>query len=72
MQAKYLAVSSIQSTMKATLIAYLSLCRPILEYADTLWDPTNKSACEEIEHVQNQAIRFIAKHKRRCEPMKRP
>jgi len=46
--------------MKAKLIAYLSLCKPILEYADTLWDPTNKSACEEIEHVQNQAIRFIA------------
>jgi len=41
-------------------------CRPILEYADTLWDPTNKSACGEIEHVQNQAIRFIVKLKGRC------
>jgi len=29
--------------MQAKLIAHLSLCRPILEYADTLWDPTNKS-----------------------------
>jgi len=46
--------------MKAKLIAYLSLCRPILQYADTLWDPTSKCACEEIEHVQNQAVRFIA------------
>jgi len=36
------------------------------EYADTLWDPTNKSACEEIEHVQNRAIRFIANLKGRC------
>jgi len=52
--------------MKAKLIAYLSLCRPILEYADTLWDPTNKSACAEIEQVQNQAIRFIANFKGRC------
>jgi len=52
--------------MKAKLIAYLRLCRPILQYANTLWDLTNKSACEEIEHVQNRAIRFIANLKGRC------
>jgi len=52
--------------MKAKLIAYVSLCRPILEDVDTLWDPINKNACEKIEHVQNQAIRFIATLKRRC------
>jgi len=30
------------ASMKAKLIAYLGLCRPILEYADTLRDPTTK------------------------------
>jgi len=30
------------------------------------WDLTNKCACEETEHVQNQAIRYIANLKGRC------
>ena len=41
------------------LLAYTSLCRPILEYADCLWDPADKSSSEAIEQVQKQAVRFV-------------
>ena len=41
------------------LLAYTALCQPILEYGDTLWDPAENSTSNEIELVQNQAIRFI-------------
>lgn len=42
------------------LLAYTSLCRPILEYADTLWDPAKKQTAEQIENVQRKAVRFIS------------
>ena len=41
-------------------MAYTSLCRPILEYADTLWDPATKGTAQNLELVQNDAIRFIS------------
>ena len=44
---------------KAKLLAYMTLCRPILEYAATTWDPVTKQLVKEIELVQNRAIRFI-------------
>ena len=44
---------------KARLLAYTSLCRPILEYADCLWDPSDTSNNNSLELVQNQAVRFI-------------
>lgn len=44
---------------KAKLLAYTSLCRPILEYADTVWDPANKLNSYNIDMVQNRAVRFI-------------
>ena len=40
--------------------AYTSLCRPILEYADVVWNPSVKSKVHNIELIQNKAIRFIA------------
>jgi len=43
---KYLAALNIQAynvSMKAKLIAYLSLCRPIPEYEDTLRETTKAS-----------------------------
>ena len=43
----------------AKLLAYLSLCRPVLEYSDVLWDPADKASCQKLELVQNKAIRFI-------------
>jgi len=43
----------------AKLLAYLSLCRPVLEYSDVLWDPADKASCQKLELVQNKAIRFV-------------
>ena len=40
-------------------IAYLSLVRPILEYAAPVWDPHKARDIDRLERVQRQAIRFI-------------
>lgn len=45
---------------KSRLLAYTSLCRPVLEYADTVWDPTNKTTIDSIENIQRRAVRFIS------------
>lgn len=45
---------------KSRLLAYTSLCRPILEYADSVWDPTLVKDIESIEMVQHRAVRFIS------------
>jgi len=42
------------------LLAYTSLCRLLLEYADTLRDPYLKTIIHDIEMVQNRAARFIS------------
>jgi len=39
---------------KAKLVAYTSLCRPVLEYADTVWDPSDKRTIHDIEMVQRK------------------
>ena len=44
---------------RARLLAYTSLCRPVLEYADTLWDPADNATSDNIELIQSKAIRFI-------------
>ena len=43
----------------AKLLTYTSLCWPILEYADLLWDSADTASIQEIEAVQNKAIRFV-------------
>jgi hypothetical protein len=53
------------ATPKAKQLAYTALCRPILEYADTVWDPPNKTVIHKIEMLQNRAVRFIANLKGR-------
>lgn len=49
------------------LLAYTSLCRLILAYADVVWDSSAKSKIRNIELVQNSAIRFIANLKGRTD-----
>jgi len=44
----------------AKLLAYTSLCRPILNYAGVVWDPAARSKVHDIELFQNSAIRFIS------------
>ena len=41
------------------MLAYASLCRPILEYAYVVWDPHTKQIIHKVEMIQNKAIRFI-------------
>ena len=41
------------------MLAYTSLCRSILDYADVLWDPADKKTAEQLETFQNKAVRFI-------------
>ena len=44
---------------KARLLADTSLCRPLLEYAHTVWDPSRGKDVESIEMTQHRAVRFI-------------
>jgi len=43
------------------LLAYTSLCRPILEYADSMWDPSRQKDIDSLEMIQNRAARFISR-----------
>ena len=39
-------------------LAYTSLVRPLMEYCDTIWDPTVKDYSEKLERVQRKAARW--------------
>ena len=45
---------------EAKLLAYTSLCRPIREYADVVWNPSARSKIHDIELVQNSTICLIS------------
>jgi len=45
---------------EAKLMAYTSLCRPILKYDNVVWDLVTRSKVHNTELVQNSAIRFIS------------
>ena len=34
--------------------------RPVLEYADVVWDPHTKTNIIKVEIIQNRAVRFIS------------
>ena len=44
---------------KVRRVAYLTICRPILEYACEIWDPFLVKNISQIESVQSKAVRFI-------------
>ena len=44
---------------KIKLLAYSTLCQPILEYASEVWDPSSRKLEQQIEAVQRKAVRFI-------------
>ena len=39
--------------------AYVSMVRPAVEYASTIWDPTKQAKIKAIEQVQKRAARFV-------------
>ena len=41
------------------LLAYKTICRPLLEYAAEIWDPVTKSQTTQLENIQSKAIRFV-------------
>jgi hypothetical protein len=41
------------------LKCYLTLVRPILEYASSVWDPSTKENIKKLEQIQKRAARFI-------------
>ena len=48
-----------RAPIKVKRTAYLSLCRPIIEYAGEVWDPHTKKLIDQLEMVQRRAVRFI-------------
>ena len=48
------------TTKKAKLLAYSTLCRPLVEYASSVWDPVLEYQIYDIdEMVQHCTVRFI-------------
>lgn len=52
-------------TPRTKLAAYSTTIRPVLEYADVVWDPTSKRNIDLIEGVQKKALRFAYNEYRR-------
>ena len=47
------------ATKKTKLLAYSTLCPPLVEYASSVRDPVLKYQIYDIEMVQHHAVRFI-------------
>ena len=39
--------------------AYLTLSRPLLKYADAVWDPHHKVSIDKVEMCQRRAVRYV-------------
>ena len=46
------------ASIKGKTLTYTSLCRPILEYADVVWDPVCKQTINSLEKVQTNAVKI--------------
>ena len=49
-----------KASRKVKKVAYLTLCRPIMEYACEVWDPHLVRQITSLENVQRKAVRFIS------------
>ena len=58
----YLSINNdnINLPTKVKLIAYKTLCRPRMEFAVEVWDPTANKYIQMLEMVQNKAVRFVS------------
>ena len=41
------------------MLAYATLCRSLVEYASSVWDPVLEYQIYDIEMVQHRAVRFL-------------
>ena len=48
-----------KSNKNIKLKCYLTLVRPILEYASSIWDPATQENIKRLEQTQKRAVRFI-------------
>ena len=44
---------------KVKLIAYVTLCRPLLKYACEIWNPTTQTLITKPENIQSKVTRFV-------------
>ena len=45
--------------MTVNSAAYTAIVRPIVEYASTVWNPSNQKKIKSIEQAQKRAARFV-------------
>ena len=49
-----------QLNRKSLQIIYFSFIRPLLEYADVVWDNSTQYEANELEEIQHEAARFFS------------
>ena len=51
-----------------TIYMYFSFIRPLLEYADVVWDNCTDYEVEELEKIHREAARIVTGATRSCQP----
>ena len=54
--------------LSACEAAYISLVRPLIEYASCAWDPHTEQLIAEVEKIQRRAARFVVSGYESYEP----